>query len=107
MQDLVIGVTTKVPTGGQLSTKPSYLIYIDDPDGTGKNRKIKRFITLDRPELLNGFIQVKGFFSELSDDEIINSYQQVLTTTRKELILEVMFPWHKVHSIRSLVFKAK
>ena len=106
MQDLVIGVTTKVPTGGQLSTKPSYLIYIEET-GTGKNKKIKNFITLDRPELLNGFIQVKGFFSELSDDEIINSYQQVLTTTRKELILEVMFPWHKIHSIRSLVFKAK
>jgi hypothetical protein len=106
MQDLVIGVTTRVPTGSQISAKPSYLIYIEE-DGTGKNKKIKRFITLDRPELLNGFVQVKGFFSELSDDEIINNYPQVLTTAKKELILEVMFPWHKIHSIRSLVFKAK
>jgi Icc-related predicted phosphoesterase len=103
--DVAVSVTTFVPTGTKLSSKPSYLVILED--NSGKNKTTKRFITLDKPDLLNGFISVKGFFSELSEEEISNQLSDLLTNTKKELIIEVMFPWHKICSVRSLIFKAK
>ena len=103
--DILIGVTGVVPTGGSISKKPSYLITLEGIDGKAKS--IKKFITLDKPELLNGFLQAKGFYSELPEDEIIKNYSSILTSTERDLILEMMMPWHKICSVRSLVFKAK
>ena len=59
--------------------------------------------------ILNGFIQTKGIFVDdtLSEEEIITKFASILTTAQKSLFLEVFFPWHKICSIRSLVFKAK
>jgi hypothetical protein len=94
----VLGPRNNLPTS---AIKLSYLVYVEE------GKKIKKFITLDKPEFLEGFVQAKGIFSELPDSEIINNYSQLLTTAPKELILEMFLPWHKIHSIRSLVFKAK
>ena len=93
--------------GGQAPSlkKPPYLITLDD-GATGKTRNFQRFISLDKPESINGFIQVKGIFCDKNEDEIIKSFLDILTDTSKDLILEMMFPLHRIHSIRSLVFKA-
>jgi hypothetical protein len=56
--DIVIGVTG-LPMGMPVSKKPSYLITLEG-DVVGKTKLIKRFITIDKPELLNGFVQAKG-----------------------------------------------
>ena len=85
--------------------KPSYLIFLED--ASVKSKVIRKFITFDKPELLQGFVQVKGFFSELSEEEIIKNFMELLTSTSKDLILEVMIPWHKISYMRSLVFKQK
>jgi hypothetical protein len=98
-KDLAIGVTTMPPVG-VISRKPSYLITLD-----GKTQK--RFVTLDKPEIQNGFVQAKGIYSEESEDDIVQKYADLLTSSPKELILEMMFPLAKIVSIRSLVFKAK
>lgn len=98
-KDFAIGVAT-LPPVGHLNKKPSYLITID-------GKPVKRFITIDKPELLNGFVQVKGIYCEENEDEIVQKFADILTSSSKELILEVMFPWHKIASIRSLVFRAK
>lgn len=98
-KDLAIGVTTMPPVG-TFRSKPSYLITLD-----GKTQK--RFITLDKPEIQNGFVQAKGIYSEESEDDIVQKYVDLLTNSPKELILEMMFPLAKVACIRSLVFKAK
>ena len=83
--------------------KPSYLITIE-----GSKSKLQRFVTLDKPELLQGFVQVKGFFSDLSEEEIIKNFADLLTSTSRDLILELMIPWHKISApMRSLVFKQK
>lgn len=102
--DIVIG-TTSIPYINNVKSKPAYLIVISEP--YGKTKIIKKFITLDKPEFLNGFVQAKGVFSELEDDEIFNNYSSLLTNAPKDLILEMMIPWHKIDFIRSLVFKAK
>lgn len=85
--------------------KPPFLITLDD-GVTGKTRNFQRFISLDKPLSENGFIQVKGIFCDKDEDEIIKGFTDILTNTSKELILEMMFPLHRVYSIRSLVFNA-
>lgn len=85
--------------------KPPFLITLDD-GVTGKTRNFQRFISLDKPESINGFIQVKGIFCDKDEDEIIKGFADILTNTSKETILEMMFPLHRIYSIRSLVFNA-
>ncbi len=85
--------------------KPPFLITLDDGI-VGKTRNQQRFISLDKPESVNGFVQVKGIFCDKNEDEIIKTFSDILTNTPKELILEMMFPLHRIYSIRSLVFNA-
>jgi hypothetical protein len=94
-------------TGAQAPSlkKPPFLITLDD-GATGKTRNFQRFISLDKPLSENGFIQVKGIFCDKDEDEIIKGFADILTNTSKEFILEMMFPLHRVYSIRSLVFNA-
>ena len=105
--DIAVSVSNRVPVGSPISNKPSYLVALEE--NSGKSRLIKYFITLDRPEQLDGFIQVKGVFADpsLQEAEIIKTFSDILTSAKKELILELWLPWHKICSIRSLVFKAK
>lgn len=105
--DIAVSVSNRVPSGGQMVSKPSYLITLEQ--NIGKNKNIKYFITLDKPELLNGFVQTKGIFidNDMSESDVITNFCEVLTSSKKELFLEMLFPWHKICSIRSLVFKAK
>jgi hypothetical protein len=58
--DIAIGTVAGMPAIGTISKKPSYLVILEDLNG--KNRIIRKFITVDKPEFLQGFIQVKGFF---------------------------------------------
>lgn len=84
--------------------KPPYLITLltSGMKASGK----ERFISLDKPLSENGFIQVKGIFSDKEEDEIIKSFSDILTSTSKESYLEMMFPLHRIYHIRSLVFNA-
>lgn len=98
-KDFAVGVTTLPPTG-QLRGKPSYLITLD-------GKPVKRFITVDKPEIQNGVVQAKGIYSEEDENNIVQKYADLLTSSPKELVLEMMFPLQKITSIRSLVFKSK
>ena len=106
-EDIAVSISNRIPNGSLIMNKPSYLITLEQ--NVGKNKVSKYFITLDKPELLNGFIQTKGLFvdNDVSESEIITNFWGILTSAKKELILEVLLPWHKICSIRSLVFKAK
>ena len=107
MADIAVEVSNRVPNGSVITTKPSYLITLEN--NLGKTKSLRYFITLDRPELLNGFVQVKGIFvdNDVTEEEIISKFSSILTNSAKDLFLEVLLPWHKICSIRSLVFKAK
>ena len=102
--DITIQVTG-LPNAMIMAKKPSYMIILEEH--SSKNKNIKKFITLDKPDLLQGFIQTKGFFSEINEEEIIKNFSEILTSVPKELILEVLIPWHKISYIRSLTFKQK
>ncbi len=110
--DISIGANINVPGGGvailpsgaPVKRIPIYLITMERLQN--KMQIIEKFISIDKPLSENGFIQVKGFFCEKSEEEIIKSFNDILTSCPKELILEMMFPLHRIVSIRSLIFNA-
>lgn len=104
MEDKVPGAIRATALGGSpISKKPSYLITFEP---TGAKAKVLRFVAIDKPDCQPGYVQAKGVFVEEKEDEIINNVSGILTSIKKELVLEVMFPWHRICSIRSLVFNA-
>lgn len=103
--DIAVGAVTVVNQSLK-TNKPSYLVVYEDVPN-GKTKQTKRFVTIDKPDTNSSFIQMKGMHTELSDEELNSSYQEVLTNAPREVILELMVPWHRVFLVRSLVFKAK
>ena len=103
-QDIAVG-SVGIPAVSPGNKKPPYLTLLDLPGSKGKN--CEKFISIDKPELLSGFIQAKGFFCADSEDDIMKNISELLTTTKKELYVEMMFPAHRIISIKNLVFKAK
>lgn len=88
--------------------KPPYLIVMANTDSKGK-ATTEQFIALDKPELLNGFIQVKGFYTKTSEKELSKSFMEEvndINTNRKEEIVDVFIPIHRIHIIKNLVFNA-
>lgn len=96
--------TGGVVAGSAITRKPAYLVVLDS---VNKNKSQKLFISTEKPDLLNGFIQVKGIYTDLDEDEISKNFVDILTNSSKDLFVETMLPWHRICSIRSLVFKAK
>jgi hypothetical protein len=90
--------------GSQIMKKPTYLVLLEDL--TGKTKVTKKFIALAKPDLLNGFIEMKGFFSDLDESKILENPAEVILNSPKENHCEMMFPWHRVLSIRNLIFNA-
>jgi hypothetical protein len=93
-----------VAAGSPIRQKPCYLVVLD---GVGKV-KMSYFVSIDKPDFINGFIQVKGFYVEGDhpESEVIAGAMDLVKTTPKENIMEVHLPWHRIHNIRSLVFNA-
>ena len=102
--DLGVNAITQ-STSAPVLKKPPFLIILDD-GLTGKVRNFQRFISLDKPESTNGFVQVKGIFCDKEEDEIVKSFMDILGASPKENTLEMMFPLHRIYHIRSLVFNA-
>lgn len=104
MNDIAINATNLIPKA-TISNKPSYLVVMEEMV-KGK-LAVKYFIALDRPVTEPHYINVKGFYVDSSEEEIINNYQDMLTNVSRDVIVEMMIPWGRIHKVRSLVFKAK
>ena len=108
-----IGAIPGVPAGAvyaggiavnnTISKKPHYLILLKDDVAN----KVQTFIAIDKPDLLEGFVQVKGFYSNESQENIIENFLEISKSTAKDDLVEILFPWHRINSIRSLVFNAQ
>ncbi len=105
-KDFSVGAIASIPTFGALNKKPIYLISLEDTSSKKGASNCQRFISLDKPDSQNGFILAKGIFSDCSEEEISKTFSDILTSAPKEAILDMWFPWHRVLSIRSLVFNA-
>jgi len=100
--DIAIGTNMTLPTGAPISKKPPYLILWEAPGV----KVPMRFISLDKPQNENGFVQVKGFHCDKTEVQIIKSFSEILTDLPKELIVEMMFPIHRIVHIQNLIFNA-
>lgn len=95
-----------LPQASTISRKPCYLITLDGLTKTGKP-SVRRFVAIEKPGLeAASVIQVKGFYAEETEDEIVSNFLDIIKAVPKDAIMEIIFPTHKVHSIRSLVFNA-
>jgi hypothetical protein len=104
-KDINIFAGNLIPSGAPTLKKPPYLIVMERTEK--KTQVIERFISLDKPSSqLNGFIEVKGIYTDKTEEEVIKSFNEILANTPKEAILEMMFPIHRIISIRSLIFNA-
>ncbi len=99
-KDFAIGAVG-LPAMGTARQKPCYLVVLST-----SAKKTENFISLDKPDLLQGFIQAKGFYTDLSEEEVVKGFADLVASTPKETYLDIMFPWHRVQSVRSLVFNA-
>jgi hypothetical protein len=108
--DFAIAPTLTLPSATS-RTKPSYLIVLESssflPSKKTSAAPARRFITFDKPSLLNGFVEVKGFWTELSEEIISATFSDVISNIPKEEVVELMIPFHKIDYMKSLVFKQK
>lgn len=96
-----------LPAGSVISKKPHYLIILDNGStGTKGKNAVECFVAIDKPDLLQGFVQVKGFYCGESKDDIIANFGELARAVAKEDLVEELLPWHRIHKIRSLVFNA-
>lgn len=104
MSDIGVQVTS-VPMMNVQQRKPAYLLKLIP---TNKRKKEEFFISLDKPTVFDGFVEVKGIFVDnKNEQDVIENYSTILTSAGKELISEMMFPWHRICSVRNLIFRAK
>ena len=83
-----------------IKLSPAYLATIN---GT---KTPKYFIAVKYEDTLN-CAKLTGFITEHTLENIITNYPQLIAEQPKENYMEISYPWHKVDSIRSLVFKQK
>lgn len=92
-----------IPTGPATKVVPSYLVTLE-PDLSSK-KSYRLFVAVEQPVFMTDHIHTKGFFTESSEDDIVTGYKEMVATATQAQVLEMWFPWHTIHSVRSLVFK--
>jgi hypothetical protein len=99
--DIGLGIVG-IPNVGGVSKKPPHLVELVE----GKIKSY--FLSLDKPEILLGFIQVKGcFLSATEIEKALTDISTFVTQIPKENIFDMMLPTHRVLTIKNLLFKAK
>lgn len=99
-KDIAIQSTFRVPDGSVSPTKPCYaVIFTVGPS----------FIALELPLMEASHIKAKGFFIKADEDNIAKNFPELISTMTKDKsnVVEMYFPWTKVHHIRNLVYKYK
>jgi hypothetical protein len=102
--EISVPITAFTNNGTPLKRVPYNLITLERKQG--QKQVIEHFISFDKPLSENGFIQAKGIYCDQLEEEIIKNYGDIIATTPKENVVEMMFPYHRIVSVRSLIFNA-
>jgi len=102
--DLAISNVSYKPSAPPVYKNTPYIVLLAPTEPKSKSNT--KFITTGKLDIVPGFIQVRGFFVELEDQEINSNYNDIISSVDKEKIVEIYFPNHRVISIRSLIYKA-
>jgi hypothetical protein len=100
-EDVVVGITNLIHPTSSFAKKPPHLIVLDG------GKKPSLFISLDKPDFINGMTTVKGIFTDEKTEDVLKDYSKILAGTLQKLLVEVMIPQHRVQLIQNLVYAAK
>jgi len=99
-KDIHISSTLNIPSA-MTPSKPSYLVKLL-PELKGKPRL---FVAIELPKFDTSYIQVKGFFYEGEESDIVTNYAVRIAEADKSNFVEMWFPWHGIINVKSLIFK--
>jgi len=80
---------------------PTYLVIIE------KGKKESCFIATKFDDSYVHCGKFVGFFFEGTPEDAGERYEELIKTMDAKCFVEIMFPWNKIQSIRSLVYKHK
>lgn len=81
---------------------PTYLVVLED----GKKEVL--FVATKFDAGFASFGKFVGFFvNNLKAEDIISASEETIKNTDNSQYVEIMFPWVRIKSIRSLIFKQK
>jgi hypothetical protein len=112
MSDVTIKPATSVDTDGVLRMPdygrpgrliPAYLVSLEGP----KKGTELYFIATKYDEAYVHCGKFIGFFYNGTMDEIIAKHSDIIESTPATNFVEIMFPWLRIQSIRSLVYRHK
>lgn len=86
--------------------KPIHLILLLP---SNKKSLTEKFLSVDKPDITNtSFACAKGVFvNDLTEEEIFEKYQEIISSKEKEKFVEMMFPVNRILSIQNLFYKKK
>lgn len=100
MSDIaLIPAGSNMPVAGALNKKPLFLVTLTN------GKLMQQFISIDRPLTEMNYIQTKGIFVQLPEEEIVSRSAELMNAN-KDSILEMIFPMHRVYSIRNINYIA-
>jgi hypothetical protein len=100
-QDTIIQQVA-VPTDNvAIRRPPTYLISI-----LGDKKSDQLFVATKYEDGAH-CAKLTGFYSSESEAKIITDYDEIIKATPKQEFVEMMIPWGRVKSVRSLIFRQK
>lgn len=79
----------------------AYLVSLED------GKKENYFISTRLDDLSAQYIKLIGFYYEGKLENLYANYDEIIKATDKSFFVEMMFPWQRVKSIRSLIYRQK
>jgi|SRR5271166_1040511 len=102
LPDIAIKQSSPLLPDPQLTRRvPSYLVVLED------GKKDILFLATKFEEQTAQAPKFTGFQCNQSQEEIVAEYEQILKTTDKNNFVEMHFPWSRIKSVRSLMFRQK
>lgn len=110
MPDVTIKPATSIDDNGTLRMTeyrnvvgkivPVYLVALQ----SGKTEKYFIATKFDDTPNCGKFV---GIYHGGSEETIVSTYDEILRNTDKANYVEIQFPWHRILSVRSLLYKHK
>jgi hypothetical protein len=93
-----------IPNGPPAKIIPFSLVKLL-PELGSKKKTYTLFVATEAIKFESNFVQIKGFFSEATEADILVGYRDMSAAMTVTDIVEMWVPWHSIYCIRSLVFR--
>lgn len=104
MADVAISPTGPNEYRVAVRQQPTYLVAMEK-GATGKT--IKQFIATKMDVGTGNFAKFIGFYVDANEDDIATNYQELVAKADAEAFVEILVPYSRVATIRSLSYRHK